>query len=255
MELLRQHLEKARSRYSLSAAGAATIFWSPFLILGLFLFFISWPTTQEFMYLMTYPSYPIEWGMFFAFLISGIMGVRLGFRLKAAGERRVIWAFYLIFALGLLWTAGEVNAWGQKIFNYETPHWFAERNAQDIVTLHNLYGWQGHNHWLRTAFALGGFAGIWLYRMPQYRKIAVPPILFSWFLCVAIKCALDFWTKSFPEDSPLDWLTFQWIINRTSKMVKLMIGIAAILYLWLKQRELALSRSANDAAVAEATNV
>lgn len=187
---------------------------------------------------MTFPNYPIEWAMFVVFLVSGILSARLALRLKRDGEPLFVWLFYLVFAIGLLWTAGEVNAWGQKIFNYPTPHWIASRNAQHQMTLHNLHGWQNHNHWLRTAFAIGGFIGIALQKFPRYRKIAAPAILFSWFLVIAIKCGLDFWTKSFPADSPFDWIMFQWIVNRTSKIVKLMIGIAALLYLWLNSRKL-----------------
>jgi hypothetical protein len=112
------------------------------------------------------------------------------------------------------------------------------RNAQDQMTLHNMYGWQNHNHWLRTVFALGGFVGIALQNNPRYRKIAAPAILFSWFLVIAIKCGLDFWTKSFPQDVEYRWAMFQWIVNRTSKVVKMMIGIAGLLYVSLNDRAL-----------------
>jgi hypothetical protein len=112
------------------------------------------------------------------------------------------------------------------------------RNAQEQMTLHNMHGWQNHNHWLRAAFAIGGFIGIALRRHPRYGKIAAPAILFSWFLMIALKSGLDFWTKSFAPGSPWEWIMFQWIVNRTSKIVKLMVGIAALLYLWLNGRKL-----------------
>lgn len=231
-----RHLENAQRKYHISAAASRTIFWSPYLILALFFFLISYPPTQDFAALMAFPNYPIEWITFVACLIGGIFSLRLAFRLKSNGEDRLIWIFYLLFGLGLLWTAGEVNSWGQKIFDYHTPHWMRIRNAQGQMTLHNMYGWQNHNHWLRTAFALGGFVGIGLQKSPRYRKIAAPAILFSWFLVIAIKCGLDFWTKSFPVGSEWHWVMFQWIVNRTSKVVKMMIGIAACLYLWLNSR-------------------
>jgi hypothetical protein len=120
------------------------------------------------------------------------------------------------------------------------------------VTLHNLYGWQNRNHWLRLAFAVGGFAGIALGASKRFLKIAAPAILLSWFLAITIKCGLDFWTKSydlhepgphfwrtlFDADSPWRWAMFQWIINRTSKLAKLMVAISAVLYVWLKSRTL-----------------
>jgi hypothetical protein len=243
--LLRQHLANAQREYGISPAASWTIVVAPYLILGVFFFLMSYPPTQDFTALMTFPNYPIEWAMFVVFLGGGIFSARLAFRLKRNGEPLVVWLFYLVFAIGLLWTAGEVNAWGQKIFNYPTPHWMAARNAQHQMTLHNLEGWQNHNHWLRTAFAVGGFIGIALQKSPRYRKIAAPAILFSWFFAIAIKCGLDFWTKSFPLDSSYDWIMFQWVVNRTSKIVKLMVGIAAFIYLWLNSRKLKAEAHAN----------
>lgn len=235
---LGRHLEHAQRLYGISPSVGWTIVIAPYVILSAFFFLMSYPKTQDFTALMTFPNYPIEWAMFVVFLAGGIFALSLAFRLKRQGEPRLVWIFYLVFALGLLWTAGEVNAWGQKIFDYDTPHWISARNAQRQMTLHNLYGWQNHNHWLRSAFAVGGFAGIALQRFPRYRKIAAPAILFSWFLVIAIKCGLDFWTKGFDQTASFDWIMFQWIVNRTSKIVKLMIGIAALLYLWLNSREL-----------------
>jgi hypothetical protein len=234
---LRHHLDQAPREYGISSSASKAIVVAPYVMLGLFFFFMSYPATQDFTALMTFPNYPVEWAMFAVFLIGGIFSWRLAMRLKRAGEPRLIWLFYLIFAIGLLWTAGEVNAWGQKIFDYHTPSWMHARNAQHQMTLHNMYGWQNRNHWLRTAFAIGGFVGIALQRFPRYRRIAAPAILFSWFFVIAVKCALDFWTKSFPNDSPWDWIMFQWIVNRTSKIVKLMVGITALIYLWLNSRK------------------
>jgi hypothetical protein len=234
---LRHYLEHAQREYGITPTASRAIVVAPYLILGLFFFLMSYPPTQDFTALMTFPNYPIEWAMFAVFLSGGILSWRLAFRLRRAGEPRLVWLFYLIFAIGLLWTAGEVNAWGQKIFDYHTPAWMHARNAQHQMTLHNMDGWQNRNHWLRTAFAIGGFIGIALQRFPRYRKIAAPAILFSWFLVIAVKCGLDFWTKGFGIDSSWEWTMFQWIVNRTSKIVKLMIGIAALIYLWLNSRK------------------
>jgi len=236
-EALRHHLEHAQREYGISSTASRAIVIAPYLILGFFFFLMSYPRTQDFTALMTFPNYPIEWAMFAVFLSGGILSWRLALHLKRAGEPRLVWLFYLIFAIGLLWTAGEINAWGQKIFDYHTPSWMHARNAQHQMTLHNMYGWQNQNHWLRTAFAVGGFIGIALQRFPRYRKIAAPAILFSWFFVIAVKCALDCWTKSIPSDSPWEWLMFQWIVNRTSKIVKLIIGITALIYLWLNSRK------------------
>jgi hypothetical protein len=233
-----RHLLNTQRVYRIGAKTSWAIFTAPYSILGLFFLLISYPPTQDFAALMTYPNYPIEWVTFFSCLVGGILSWRLAFRLKHEGELRLTWIFYFLFGLGLIWTAGETSAWGQQVLGYHTPEWMRVRNAQQQMTLHNMYGWQNHNHWLRTVFAVGGFAGVALQKNPRYRKIAAPAILFSWFLVISIKCGLDFWTKSFPPDAEWHWAMFQWIVNRTSKVVKMMIGIAGCLYPWLNSRTL-----------------
>ena len=236
--MIKAHFANAERCYGISRGMSWFIFLAPFVILGLFFFFISYPPTQDFAALMTFPNYPIEWVTFSFCLIGGVFSCRLAFRLKREGEPRLIWIFYLVFGIGLIWTAGETSAWGQQVLGYRTPHWMEIRNAQDQMTLHNMYGWQNHNHWLRTVFALGGFVGIALQRSDRFRKIAAPAILFSWFLAIAIKCGLDFWTKSFPAVEDWHWAMFQWIVNRTSKVAKMMVAIAGFLYIWLNNRAL-----------------
>jgi hypothetical protein len=230
------HLQKAQDAYGIASGTAWAIVISPYLILGFFFFLICYPPTQDFAALMTFPNYPVEWVTFTTCLIGGIFSCRLAFRLKRSGEPRLVWIFYLLFGLGLIWTAGETSAWGQQVIGYKTPGWMEARNAQGQMTLHNMYGWQNHNHWLRTFFGIGGLIGIGLQRSPRYRRIATPAILFSWFLVIAIKCGLDFWTKTFPAMSEWHWAMFEWEVNRASKVVKMMIGITACLYLWLNNR-------------------
>jgi len=246
MNAIRRHIENAQRTYGISRATGWLIVVSPYLILGLFFFLISCPTTQDFAALMTYPNYPIEWIMIIISAVAGVLSCRLAFRLRRNGETGLTWMFYLLFGIGLIWTAGEASAWGQQVLGYHTPHWMAARNAQNQMTLHNMYGWQNHNHWLRTVFGFGGLVGIALHKTRRFRKIAAPAILFSWFLLIAFKCGLDFWTKSFPADVEWHWAMFEWIVNRTSKVVKMMIGIAGFLYVWLNQRALMAGTEPNN---------
>lgn len=238
MSIIRRHLEKAQQTYGVSKLSAWLIVISPFVILGSFFFLISYPATQDFAALMTYPNYPVEWVMIIMSFLAGLLSCQLALRLRRSGEDRLTWIFYLLFGIGLIWTAGEASAWGQQVLGYHTPKWMAARNAQNQMTLHNMYGWQNHNHWLRTVFGVGGLIGIALQKSRRYRKIAAPAILFSWFLLITIKCGLDFWTKSFPDQLEYKWAMFQWIVNRTSKVVKMMIGIAGFLYIILNRRVL-----------------
>ena len=232
------HLQTAQRTYGVRRLTSCIIVIAPFVLLGGFFFLISFGPTQDFAALMTYPNYPIEWVTFGTCLAAGVGSWRIAFRLKKQGEPAIVWMFYAVFGLGLVWTAGETSAWGQQVLGYPTPEWMLRRNAQGQMTLHNMGVWQNHNHWLRTAFGAGGLVGITLQKSRRYRKIAAPPILFFWFLLITFKCALDFWTKSFSPDSTYAWVLFQWIVNRTSKVVKMMIGISSLLYIWLNSRVL-----------------
>ena len=49
-------------------------------------------------------------------------------------------AFYVGFALAALFVAFEEISWGQHLFRWQSPAWFAERNAQRETNLHNLFG-------------------------------------------------------------------------------------------------------------------
>lgn len=52
----------------------------------------------------------------------------------------VLGAGFLLFALGLIFLAGEEISWGQQYLHWETPAGFAARNYQGETNLHNLRG-------------------------------------------------------------------------------------------------------------------
>lgn len=47
---------------------------------------------------------------------------------------------YVLFALAALFIALEEISYGQHLFGWESPPWFAEHNYQQEINLHNLYG-------------------------------------------------------------------------------------------------------------------
>src|SRR6476646_1865662 len=135
MSIIRRHLEKAQQTYGISKVNAWLIVISPYVILGSFFFLISYPPTQDFAALMTYPNYPIEWIMIIMSFLAGLLSCQLALWLRRNGEDRLTWIFYLLFGIGLIWTAGEASAWGQQVLGYHTPKWMAARNAQNQMTL------------------------------------------------------------------------------------------------------------------------
>ncbi len=52
----------------------------------------------------------------------------------------LIGAWFLMFALGLVFLAGEEISWGQQYLHWRTPAAFAARNYQGETNLHNLRG-------------------------------------------------------------------------------------------------------------------
>jgi hypothetical protein len=64
-------------------------------------------------------------------------------RERRRGREKLIWLFYLVFAIGLIFIAGEETSWGQYFFHFHTPGFFERHNEQDDLTLHNLDGMNG----------------------------------------------------------------------------------------------------------------
>lgn len=249
-----KQLDEAQKCYWISATTAWTIVIAPFVILFGFAFLLWLPQTGNAVNELTYPKHPIEWTMFGVHFLAGMYGLRLAYVARQNHEPAQIYVFYLLFSLALLFIAGEINAWGQKFVEYQTPSWFEQHNAMGIVTLHNLYGFDNNNHRLRLIFALGGFVGIALQRSRKWNRIAAPSILGWWFGLIAVKCLLDIWVKNFPNTSTNQWLLFNWIVYRTSKIAKVMIGICAWLYLWLNKRRLEREWTRGPKVAAELAN-
>src|SRR5438477_11395423 len=115
MSIISRHLENARRTYRISASSTWVIVVSPYLILGLFFFLISYPPTQDFAALMTYPNYPIEWVTLVMCLMAGFVSCWFAFQLRRKVDDWLTWIVYLLFGLGLIWTAGETSAWGRQV--------------------------------------------------------------------------------------------------------------------------------------------
>ena len=79
----------------------------------------------------------IETGQALLYLVAVGLSAALTWTLRQRGEWR--WAIaYGLVTLGLGWVASEEISWGQRLFHVETPAWFAARNTQGEMNLHNL---------------------------------------------------------------------------------------------------------------------
>jgi hypothetical protein len=81
---------------------------------------------------------PVELGTAACFGAASLLAAGL-----AARSRKIVpvgvRALYLLFALGALFAGLEEISYGQHLFGWASPHWFAERNAQRETNLHNLF--------------------------------------------------------------------------------------------------------------------
>ena len=191
----------------------------------------SW--TRHFAILMTKENYPVEAATFVFLLLASIQGLILAQhsrRLRGWGLWR---AFYFAFSALLFFTAMEEVAWGQWFFHFHTPEAMERINVQGEFTLHNIEGMSGHTEWLRLGFGVGGLFGIALSWISTMHPISVPRILWTWFATITFLSMADLWYDFVPGESNLSK-----VLDVLSEVVEMLIGAAALLYLWLKDRSL-----------------
>ncbi len=80
---------------------------------------------------------PVEWLTVAGLLLCAFLC--LG-RATAPRRRRSAWFSWsaAVFGLAFLFGAGEEISWGQRLFGWQTPDWFAQHNRQAEINLHNL---------------------------------------------------------------------------------------------------------------------
>ncbi len=206
----------------------------PIAALIIVTFFLAWPVTRHGMLMLLSENYPIENLSAIFLLAGGLRGAKLAWRAKALGEAKLCFWFYGVFAFGLLLTAMEEVAWGQKLFDFPTPSAWKVLNAQGETTLHNIHGLQGHSELFRITFGLGGLVGVWAEHVPYFRKIAAPRILLSWFLVITVHSAVDLFNDVVPLQRDFDTAMYC-----LSELIEMLIGIAGFLYVEINGRRLA----------------
>jgi hypothetical protein len=175
-------------------------------------------------------NHHVELVTFGSLFLGTIFSVALAWR-----SRRTLFvsAFFALFALGLLFTAGEEVAWGQTFFDFETPRALKGLNRQNELTLHNLEGFHNRTEFFRIAFGVGGLVGVWLSWRGRLRPIAAPPVLLPWFLLITLLAGLDLVNDFYRIHRQFDRN-----IHELSEVVEMMVGLAALLYAWIKLRTL-----------------
>ena len=211
---------------------------TPFVVSIVYCALLTYKPTRMFAVKMADENYPVELLTFALLIAGGVYGLRLAMKARREGLAKLWVAFYAMFAVLLLLIGFEEVSWGQWFFHFETPESIARINTQQEFTLHNLKGLGGNTVWLRLAFGVGGLVGMALWRAPAFGAVAVPTILWAWFLLITVFSLGDLVTDFIGAETPVAAL-----FEVMSEVVELLIAAVACLYLWMKASELVGSSS------------
>ena len=235
---IQEELETAESSYGISQSQARAILLAPVALSLFYLLSFLLPATRDMAAWMQEENRPIELLTFVFMLAGGVLGSFLAWRAKVGGEKFLVYGFYSVFSIGLLFTAMEEVAWGQWFFGFDTPSAIERINVQGEFTLHNIQGLHGKTEFARVAFGLGGLFGVWLSYKDQFRKIAAPFVLTTWFLIISVHAIPDLYVEIFSVEGRFDLL-----VSRLAEFIEMLIGTSGFLYVWLNSRMLASERN------------
>lgn len=206
---------------------------TPLLLVGLFSVFLAIPATRDATMWLLLENHPVEIATFFFLVPAGVASVYLAWATRRRGATLLTQWFYLAFGAGLILTGMEEIAWGQYWLGFETPAAVADLNAKGETTLHNFRGFDGRTEILRVVYGVGGLVGVWLNRSGRLPAITPPTVLWTWFAVIAVFSLYDFANDVEPLVRELDSLS-----QRVDELIEMLIGLSALLFVWLKSREL-----------------
>jgi hypothetical protein len=189
------------------------------------------PSTRRAAEWLMHEDYPVEDVTFLALLVASILGFRVSLQHRRAGGARLEWAFWTLLSVGLFLVAMEEVSWGQWIFFWHTPKAIQHVNGQQETNLHNLGGLQGKSDWMRLVPVVGGLVGLFLDRIPRFRRIATPRVLAGTFVMLFVYVLID--AGNDLVHVPWFFMTF----NPMSEWVEMLIGLAGLAYFVIKRSE------------------
>ena len=116
---------------------------------------------------------PVEWGTAIMLALAGVVLLRNAWRLGARGAHRAA-ALTVLYALIMIFGAGEEISWGQRLAEWQSSEFFQVHNAQGQTNIHNLV--VGDVKLVNTLFGpvLSGIVLLYLVALPLvYTRLAV----------------------------------------------------------------------------------
>lgn len=218
---------------------AAVTMYAPAVLLGGSALLLAFPLTARVARWLLAEDHLVEDLTFAAFLAASVIAGRLAWVYR----RGVPWwiaGIYVLLALAFFAIGMEELSWGQRRIGFETPEWLRRINGQGEVTLHNIGALQGSSEWMRLLAGVLGLGAIGARRRPSLDRVAAPVELRPWFLVITGHALVDVFNDLMPIEPRFDF-----IMQRTSEVVELEIGVAALLYTWLNMRRFSASFGAN----------
>ena len=207
------------------------LFLAPFVLIGGAFLLLALPPTRRGMLWVLEEDRPVEVLTVVFFLAASVTAFRLALTHRARPDQRWARRFYGCFALLLLLVSMEEISWGQRIIGFDTPQALREINGQGETTLHNIGPFQGRSEWVRLGFGLTGLLGIWLGALPAFSAVAVPRVLWPWFLTIAAHASVDAYNDIVSIEARFDY-----VVNRTSEMIELLMSMVVLMYLRINFR-------------------
>ena len=111
--------------------------------------------------IIIYEDNIIEYSQGLVYLLSSLLAFFIAYNFLKK-KKYILFSVYFIFSFFFFFIAGEEISWGQRILNLEISDFFATRNAQHELTIHNLGTIQYYLH--RIYFTVGFFgAFLWFF--------------------------------------------------------------------------------------------
>lgn len=215
----------------LSPRAQAALATTPVVVAGGYALLLALPATRFGARVSLQENYPVELLTFAFLFLGGVLAGHRAWHGRRRGDSRLVRGFYALFAAGLLLTAMDEVAWGQTFFGFPTPFGWDEANRQHELTLHNLGALHSQTATLHLVFGLGGLFGVALWRHRALWRVGAAPVLAPWFLTIALLSGLRL---TIPPG--FGGRGAEVVLGFSAEVNELLIGGAALLFVWLNQR-------------------
>jgi hypothetical protein len=159
---------------------------------------------------------PIEWATVIV-LIPGIVGGAWAFSRREVLPPGRVRKWLFLMTLGAFYFAGEEMSWGQQLFHWDSPEFFAEHNRQSETNLHNFSSLFGRK--LRILCELFALVGGVIIPLRAAKKHTDPAKPGHWFwptrVCIPVASLAiltympDRWEDTFGEFESPFWASLR----------------------------------------------